>query len=153
MQPQEKNEHLGLIVEAAINTIGLFWNVFPALPALARSWYEPKFHTYDEVLQAVEWEADRQNIQADRITLCPNTTQPLSEGQAEKISERHYAIHLTLPTNIVTIRHELRHIVKGHTENRPQLNDWKKRIKLMITQEPLTYLYSAFGPSYKAANN
>jgi len=116
-------------LEPFLDTMYGMWNAPFGTVEMVRSLFEPKMQTQDLI-----WLA-------------------FGGGRTYKTSPDKYAIELTVPTKITTIRHEVRHIQKGHVEDTYGNLSPKVRLKHHIMHifrdEPLTFMYASTGPSYK----
>lgn len=129
------------------DTIYGFYNAPFAVPELVRGAFEPQIPR-EEISDAIRWECERQGLNPEKV-YWREVQDIFGGGQVYKVGEDEYLIDLTLPVKITTIRHELRHARKGHCDANPDRSINLQRRLGIFLHEPPTFLYSAFGPSYK----
>src|SRR3989338_1290877 len=138
-------------LEPFLDTMYGMWNAPFGTVEMVRSLFEPKIKSGD-ISDAVEWECRRQGLDPKKVDWREIQTQDLiwlafGGGRTYKTSPDKYAIELTVPTKITTIRHEVRHIQKGHVEDTYGNLSPKVRLKHHIMHifrdEPLTFMYAS----------
>ncbi len=121
------------------NEVYLLYSLPFALPADVRKLFEQDL-CEEEIPHAVRWECVRQGIDPESVGW------EKSYRNAVRKADGIYRIELEVPSDIVSIRHEVRHIAAGHCETDESPRTLLKRL---FVHEPSAFLYSAMGPSYK----